>query len=39
LRRLLDTVGYERRAKDVTLSDYLAQKTHQRQPDADDEAS
>jgi hypothetical protein len=39
LRRLGDTVGLERRAKDVSLNEYLAQKTHQRPPDGEDEAS
>jgi hypothetical protein len=39
LRRILETIGLERKARDVTLHQYLAQKTHQRAPNGQDEAS
>jgi hypothetical protein len=36
LRRVLETIGLERRAKNVTLSQYLEQKARQRPPNDDE---
>jgi hypothetical protein len=38
LRRVLETIGLERRAKNVTLSQYLELKARQRPPQGDEEA-
>jgi hypothetical protein len=38
-RRLLETLGLERKARDVSLHEYLAQKSHRRAPNEQSEAS
>ena len=39
VRRVFETIGLQRRAKPVSLGDYLAQRTHPRPPEGDEEAS